>query len=128
MTRALITQGKAGQARDTSPAGPSGIASPDPAVLQRAEGHGRARHPVASLVETAIASPSAPLDSSTRAFVEPRLGHDFSRVRVHADTNAGRSAAPLDALAYTVGEHIVFATGTYAPHTDRGRHLLAHEL
>lgn len=27
-------------------------------------------------------------------------------VRAQADTNAGQSAAPLDALAYTVGEHI----------------------
>jgi hypothetical protein len=34
----------------------------------------------------------------------------------------------LDALAYTVGDKIVFDTGQYSPHSTPGRHLLAHEL
>jgi hypothetical protein len=32
------------------------------------------------------------------------------------------------ALAYTVGPHVVFAPGRYAPGTREGRRLLAHEL
>jgi len=68
------------------------------------------------------------LDASTRAFMEPRFGHDFSRVRVHTDRRAAESAQSIDALAYTVGSHVVFASGQFAPDTPAGRRLLAHEL
>ena len=52
---------------------------------------------------------------------------DPSRIRVHTGTAANRSARSVNARAYTVGRHIVFASGYYAPRTRRGRHLLAHE-
>lgn len=68
------------------------------------------------------------LPSSMRAFFESRFHHDFSRVRVHADSQAAESAREFDAAAYTVGEHIVFGERRYAPETDRGQRLLAHEL
>jgi hypothetical protein len=57
-----------------------------------------------------------------------RFGHDFSRVRVHTDTTAARSAAAVSALAYTVGSDVVFAHGAYRPTTRSGAALLAHEL
>jgi hypothetical protein len=60
--------------------------------------------------------------------MESRFGHDFSRVRIHVGPLASASAEAVDALAYTVGEHIVFAQGQYAPGTARGKHILAHEL
>jgi Domain of unknown function (DUF4157) len=60
--------------------------------------------------------------------MEPRFGHDFSQVRVHTDARAARSARAVDALAYTVGQDMVFATSQYAPHTNAGQYLLAHEL
>jgi len=60
--------------------------------------------------------------------METRFGHDFSRVRVHTDARAAQAAAAVGALAYTTGNHIVFAAGQYAPHTRAGRWLLAHEL
>ena len=69
-----------------------------------------------------------PLDTTTRAFVEPRFGHDFSQVRIHADKQAGESAQTLNALAYTVGQNVVFAPGQYQPATNTGQRLLAHEL
>ena len=75
-----------------------------------------------------LRSPGRPLDATARAFFEPRLGHDFSRVRVHTDAKAAESSRALNALAYTVGEHIVFAPNRYDHATDAGRHLLAHEL
>ena len=53
---------------------------------------------------------------------------DFSRVRVHTDAAAAESARAVDALAYTVGDHIVFGEGQYTPGTSAGRALLAHEL
>jgi len=64
----------------------------------------------------------------TRAYFQARLGHDFSRVRVHTDDVAARSARDLGADAYTVGDHVVFGAGRYEPGTDLGRRLLAHEL
>jgi hypothetical protein len=57
-----------------------------------------------------------------------RLGHDFSQVRVHTDDHAAESTNAVDALAYTVGSHIAFGPGQYAPNESTGRRLLAHEL
>lgn len=68
------------------------------------------------------------LDPSTRQTFESRLGHDFSRVRIHDDSSAAAAARELGALAYTVGTDIVFGEGEYAPSTQAGRKLLAHEL
>lgn len=62
------------------------------------------------------------------AFFEPRLGRDLGPVRIHADAPAAASARALDARAFTVGHHIVFAAGRYTPRTPAGRRLLAHEL
>ncbi len=80
------------------------------------------------LVGGALASVGSPLDAPTRAFFEPRFGRDFSQVRIHADPAAAASALRLGAEAYTVGEHIAFAAGRFAPGSERGGRLLAHEL
>ena len=69
-----------------------------------------------------------PLDVATRSFFEPRFEHSFAHVRVHTDTRAADSAAAVHALAYTAGSNIVFAAGQYAPDSQSGRRLLAHEL
>ncbi len=83
---------------------------------------------VPPIVHEVLRSPGAPLDRETRAFFEPRFGHDFSRVRVHTDGKAAAAAAAVNALAYTVGQSVVFGVGRYAPHTKEGQGLLAHEL
>jgi hypothetical protein len=82
----------------------------------------------ASVVRPVLDSPGQPLDSTSRAFFESRLGYDFSGVRIHTDARAAESARSLDALAYTVGRDVVFGAGQYAPTTREGRRLLAHEL
>lgn len=69
-----------------------------------------------------------PLDAQTRGFMEPRFGHSFERVRIHADGEAAASARSVGALAYTVGRDIVFGPGAYAPKTGGGQRLIAHEL
>jgi hypothetical protein len=69
-----------------------------------------------------------PLEPAARAFFEPRFGRDFSAVRVHDDSLASDSARALHAQAYAFGPHLVFAAGSYAPATEEGRLLLAHEL
>jgi hypothetical protein len=80
------------------------------------------------IVHAALSGPGQPLDAGARAALEPRLGHDFGRVRVHADAMAAESARAVNAAAFTVGRQIVFAAGRYAPGTAEGRRLLAHEL
>jgi hypothetical protein len=70
----------------------------------------------------------APLDAASRSYFEPYFGHDFSNVRVHSDAKAAASARDVGALAYTVGPHLVFASGEYNPSSEAGRKLLAHEL
>lgn len=67
-----------------------------------------------------------PLDSECRATMEARFGHDFTDVRVHADQAAARSARALGARAFAQGRNVVFGRGEYAPHSTRGKELLAH--
>jgi hypothetical protein len=57
-----------------------------------------------------------------------RFGYSFDQVRVHTDLEAANSARALRAPAYTAGQDIVFGSGEYAPETDEGDRLLAHEL
>jgi len=80
------------------------------------------------MVPEALRSPGQPLDASARALFEPRFGADFSRVRLHHDALAARSAAAIGAKAYTVGADIVFGAGRYQPGSSAGQRLLAHEL
>jgi hypothetical protein len=81
-----------------------------------------------SVQDTLNGGGGQPLDTATRAFMEPRFGHDFSQVRVHTDTQAAESAQAVNALAYTVGRDLVFGRGQYAPATIAGQRLLAPEL
>ncbi|HTY31292.1 eCIS core domain-containing protein [Mycobacterium sp.] len=81
-----------------------------------------------SIVHDVVSSPGQVLDGATRAFMESRFGHDFSRVRVHTSEHAARSARAVNARAYTVGQNIVFASGQFDQSSSAGRRLLAHEL
>jgi hypothetical protein len=83
---------------------------------------------VPPIVHEVLRSPGQPLDTATRAFMEPRFGRDFSDVRMHNDATAAESARAVNALAYTVGRDVVFGSGQYAPGTAAGERLLAHEL
>ena len=80
------------------------------------------------IVQRVLGSPGRPLEPPIRRPLEARLGHDFSRVRIHDDQSAGASALAVAARAYTVGRHIAFAPGRYSPATVEGRQLLSHEL
>jgi hypothetical protein len=81
--------------------------------------------PVRDVVGTGGGSP---LDRDTRGFMESRLGADFSDVRVHTDGKATESARSVQAYAYTVGNDVVFQSDKYAPDSDSGQRMLAHEL
>jgi hypothetical protein len=69
-----------------------------------------------------------PLDPDTRGFMEGRFSKRLDDVRIHADGVADLAARAVGARAFTIGRHISFAAGEYAPHTGQGQHLLAHEL
>jgi hypothetical protein len=116
--------------RGTAPQldGPGEECAPqEPILMRRAAGSGGPAL-VPPIVQDVLRSPGQPLDPATQAFFEPRFGHDFARVRVHHDAQSAASAHAVDAMAYTVGSHIVFAAGHYAPGSPGGRGLIAHEL
>ncbi len=82
-----------------------------------------------SLVKEVVGSGGgAPLDNDTRGFMESRLGADFNDVRVHTDATASESARSVQAHAYTVGSDVVFQSDKYAPESESGKRMLAHEL
>jgi hypothetical protein len=100
-----------------------------PPRIQRFSGqsHGQVDAAPAS-VDHALASPGRPLEPELRQDMEGRFAYDFSKVRVHSSAIAEQSAWDVNANAYTTGHDIVFGAGRFAPGTQAGRWLLAHEL
>ncbi len=96
--------------------------------LQRKGASSRDVREIPSIVNDVLGSPGQPLATGTREKMEQRFAHDFSRVRVHTDALSAKSAAAIDAHAYTVGNDVVFGRSQFAPGTHAGDHLIAHEL
>jgi hypothetical protein len=102
---------------------------PEEEKLQpKATNPARASGAAPASVAAALQAPGQPLAPKLRDFFEPRFGADFSAVRVHHDAQAGRSAQEIGATAYATGQNLVFAPGAYAPESQTGRQLIAHEL
>jgi len=100
--------------------------------LQRAVGNSgvgamleEERSPVHDVVGSGGGSPLAP---DVKGEMESRLGHDFSDVRVHNDSQAHESARSVNAHAYTVGSNVVFQRDSFDPSSSEGKTMLAHEL
>lgn len=68
------------------------------------------------------------LSPGLRRFFEPRMGRELGAVRIHRGHEAQRAAGSIRARAFTIGQHVGFAAGQWAPDTGEGRRLLAHEL
>jgi hypothetical protein len=102
--------------------------SQSPLVQRQATSGGTGVMEAPPIVHDVLNSPGQLLDAAARAFFEPRFGHDFANIRVHADARAAESARAVNAQAYTVGMNMVFGAGRYAPTTEAGQRLLAHEL
>ncbi|SFH98767.1 eCIS core domain-containing protein [Bradyrhizobium sp. cf659] len=79
-------------------------------------------------VERALAGPGTPLRPDLRQDMEHSFGYDFSKVRLHTDDAAARSARDISANAYTSGNDVVFGASKFSPESPGGRRLLAHEL
>lgn len=68
------------------------------------------------------------MPSDTRQYMEGRFGADFSGVRIHTGSAAESMSSNIHAQAFTHGNDIYFNSGKYAPQTEAGGLLLAHEL
>jgi hypothetical protein len=68
-----------------------------------------------------------PLEASDRAYFERRFDRDLGRVRIHTGPEADGAARAVNAMAFTVGQNIVFRAGQGGG-TSSARQLLAHEL
>ena len=101
---------------------------PDLQAAARPGGPRSASASVAGYVGSLGSAGGQPLPAATRHMLEPRFGRDFGGVRVHTDASASAAAHAVHASAFTVGSHIVFASGRYSPSTVAGQALLAHEL
>ncbi|SNS14084.1 protein of unknown function [Geodermatophilus pulveris] len=83
---------------------------------------------MSTAVERVTRDVGTPLPASVRGWAEVAVGADLGRVRLHTDAAAVASARAVGAAAFTVGPHVVFGAGRYAPATRAGSRLLAHEL
>jgi hypothetical protein len=68
------------------------------------------------------------IEEGAGRFLKARFGHRFSEVRIHDDGAAHHAASAMRARAFTLGEHVFFGAGQYAPRTRSGMKLVAHEL
>src|SRR5688500_17930891 len=100
-----------------------------PSQIQRRANHANSLAPkVPHSVRRTLSETGRPLQPALRRDMEQRFAHDFSGVRIHTGASADQSARDVDARAYTVGQHVVFASGRFNPHEREGKRLLAHEL
>jgi hypothetical protein len=108
---------------------------------ERARGwvDGAARRAMASRDRAAVAEAPAqlsqlsgaggtPLSAALRARLEALFGHRFGHVRIHTDGAATEAAEAAGARAITLGSHIYFHRGQFAPGSEAGDRLLLHEL
>ena len=104
--------------------------SNSPPRIQRFTGHfaDASSNAAPASVDRILAGSGKPLEASVQNDMGQRFGNDFSNVRVHSGAAAEQSARDVNANAYTVGNNIVFGENQYAPSTQQGKHLLAHEL
>ncbi|AOY79962.2 DUF4157 domain-containing protein [Moorena producens JHB] len=86
---------------------------------------------VSSNLETKIQSrrgTGQPLPDSTRAFMEPRFGANFSGVRVHTDSSAVQMNKELGAQAFTHGRDIFYGAGKSPGKNSLTAHELTHTI
>ncbi len=81
-----------------------------------------------------VALPSVSTSSGVRLApdvaqpMEKLFGHSFANVRVHDDAAGDSVAKAHEARALTVGTDLFFRHGSFAPTTQFGAEVLAHEL
>jgi hypothetical protein len=115
-------------AKPRTKAAEDSTSKPAPRQSMRAGQRLFARSAAPREVRSVLNEPGYSLDATALRDFQSTFGYDFSSVRVHTDERATASAASISARAYTIGRHIVFGRGEYAPGMTTGRLLLGHEL
>jgi len=95
------------------------------ALLRRAESAGDDGESLLALLRD---GGGAPLPDAPRASFEQALDHPLGHVRVHDGAADDAAARSVGADAFTVGSHVYFRSGQYAPGTPDGDCKLSHEL
>lgn len=70
----------------------------------------------------------APLPPAVGDSLEAGLGVSLDSVRLHVGPDSAAMSDQVGAHAFTVGQDVHFARGAYDPASERGYHLLAHEV
>ncbi len=73
-------------------------------------------------------SSGASLPGGLQSRLQSAIGADLSGVRVHTDSTSAKAAADMGAAAFAVGQDVHFGAGNYDPKSERGQHLIAHEV
>jgi hypothetical protein len=73
-------------------------------------------------------SRGGPIPAAVAERMGRAMGEDVSEARIHTDSAAAEAASLLNARAFALGADVFFGAGEYAPGTDKGDHVFAHEL
>lgn len=116
---------EAAQAREAPAAEPvpvAGLAAP----TRAADPLGGTAVDDATAARLSAPPPGRPLQAGLRRRMEQELQADLGSVRVHDDASSARLARDLGAAAFTHGSNVYL--GGQNAGTERGQHVLAHEL
>lgn len=111
--------------KQITPITSSSVSRSAPAQSSGAPNHASAK--LAKSVSNQLGK-GASIESGVRIEMEHSFGTDFSKVRIHTDSNAHQLNRQLGSNAFATGNDVFFRSGKYAPNTTEGRRLLAHEL
>lgn len=99
----------------------------DPQISRKANASVNMGANVQADIQRATANGS-PLPLSVRRFMEPRFGADFSAIKIHTDSRSAKLNRRLSARAFAYTNHIFFGDSQFAPDSQDGKRLIAHEL
>lgn len=120
--------GPDGEVREEEEKTTPATAESAPATAERSEEEEPTVQGISGRVLAAQATSGQPLPAAVRQDMGERIGADFSRVRIHTDSEAVGLSRALGAHAFTYGSHIFFNQGQFDPGSWQGQHVLAHEL
>ncbi|MEH1937846.1 MAG: DUF4157 domain-containing protein [Nostoc sp.] len=97
-------------------------------MVQRVSDGGMAASPDLEASINQARGGGQPLTDNIREPMEQAFGADFTRVKVHTDTQADQFNQSIQAKAFTTGQDVFFRQGEYEPGSRGGQELIAHEL
>ncbi len=69
-----------------------------------------------------------PMADNIRQPMEKAFSADFSRVKIHTNSQSDQLNQSIQARAFTTGQDVFFRQGAYEPESRGGQELIAHEL